>query len=69
MGKHGKEMSLEEKNVIVSMIDNGYRSSEISQMLGRSKSTVSKFLKLFRERGQCENESRRPERPVDDSLE
>ena len=69
MGKHGKEMSLEEKNVIVSMIDNGYRSSEIGQVLGRTKSTVSKFLKRFRERGHCENESRRPERPVADSLE
>ena len=40
------------------MIENGYKAAEISRVLGRSKSTISQFLKRFWSRGSVENQAR-----------
>ena len=58
MGKHGKQMTEDDKNLIVSMIENGYKAAEISRVLGRSISTISQFLKRFWSRGSVENQAR-----------
>lgn len=58
MGKHGKQLSNGDKSLILSMVNDGYRASEICKVLGRSKSTISMFLKRYNDRGTSENLNR-----------
>ena len=55
MGEHSKEMTPEEKKLIKSMIEAGSKAADVCKLLCRSKSTVSKFIKRFSERGDVEN--------------
>ena len=68
MGKHGKEMTPKEQNVIVSTIEAGSKAADVCKLLRRSKSTISKFIKRFRERGDVENGkcSGKPAKTFDD---
>lgn len=59
MAKHGNEMSDDTKKVIIQLIESGHRASEISESLNINKSTISKFLKRWRERGNVENRPRK----------
>jgi transposase len=46
-------------NTIVQLIEGGYRASEVANILNISKSTISKLLKRWRERGDTENKPRK----------
>ena len=54
MAKHGKQLSDDTKNTIVQLIEGSYRASEVANILNISKSTISKLLKRWRERGDTE---------------
>ena len=58
MGKHGKQMTDGDKTLIISMLEEGYRAAQICKLLGRSKSTVSMFIKRYWSRGCVENRPR-----------
>lgn len=55
MAKHGKQLPDDTKNTIIQLIEGGYRASEVANILNISKSTISKLLKRWRERGDTEN--------------
>lgn len=55
MGRRGKELGHEVKNIIVSVSNTGHSSYKISEITGVHRRTVSKFLKRFHERGNTEN--------------
>ena len=55
MSKHGKELSSETKSVIIKLIERGLLASEISKRLNINESTISQFLKRWRERNDVEN--------------
>ena len=55
MAKHGKELSSETKSVIIKLIESGLRASEISKRLNINESTISRFLKRWRERNNVKN--------------
>ena len=62
MGKHGKELTIADKQTIISMIEGGMRARKVAEILDRSESTVSRFLKRHQETGNIENKHklRRP---------
>lgn len=45
--------------MIIQLIKSGHRASEISESLNINKSTISYFLKRWRERGNVENRPRK----------
>ena len=63
MGKQSKEMTPEEKNLIVSRIEAGSKAAAICKLLCRSKSTISKFI----EQGDVDHSKRsgRPKKVTD----
>ena len=58
MGKHGKELTIADKQTIISMIEGGMRARKVAEILDRSESTVSRFLKRHQETGNMENKHR-----------
>jgi len=62
-----KQMSTPQKEVAISLFEDGVNQRRIAEILGVSQSGVSKFLKRFNQREICENErqSGRP-RKTDD---
>ena len=59
MAKHGKQLPDDTKNTIVQLIEGSYQASEVANILNISKSTISKLLKRWRERGDTENKPRK----------
>lgn len=58
MAKHGKQLSESEKKTILALIESGMRARTVASTLNRSESTISKFLKRFREAGTIKNKDR-----------
>jgi transposase len=55
MAPHGKQMTPEEKQIIVALSQQGYSSYTIAEMTGKNRRTISKFLRRRRVRGSEEN--------------
>ena len=55
MALHGKQMTPEEKQIIVALSQQGYSSYNIAEMTGTNRRTISKFLRRRRVRGSEEN--------------
>ena len=58
MGRKGKELSSEEKRVVLNIFENEHSITEISKLLGRPHSTVSTFIRRYSLRGELENRRR-----------
>ena len=58
MGPKGKELTIATKNSIGQMIGNGMKAAEVCKILELNKSTVSKFLKRYRNGENVENTKR-----------
>ena len=58
MGKHEMELAIANKQTIISMIESGMRAGKIAEILDRSESTVSIFLKRYQETESIENKHR-----------
>jgi IS30 family transposase len=48
MTPHGKQMTPEEKQIIVALSQQGYSSYKIAEMTGKNRRTISKFLRRRR---------------------
>jgi IS30 family transposase len=48
MAPHGKQMTPEEKQIIVALSQQGYSSYTIAEMTGKNRRTISKFLRRRR---------------------
>jgi transposase len=59
MAPHGKELTTEQKEIIVNLSNKGFSSNKIQNMTGINSKTIHKFLKRMRERGYIENLPRR----------
>ena len=55
MAPHGKQMTPEEKQIIVALSQQGYSSYKIAEMTGKNRRTISKFLRRRRVQGSEEN--------------
>jgi transposase len=55
MAPHGKQMTPEEKQIIVALSQQGYSSYKIVEMTGKNRRTISKFRRRRRVRGSEEN--------------
>ena len=56
MAPHGKELTTEQKEIIVNLSNEGFSSYKIQNMTGINSRTIQKFcLKRMRERGSIEN--------------
>ena len=55
MAPHGKELTREQKEIIVQLSNSGFSSYKIEGMTEINSRTVQKFLKRVRERGNVEN--------------
>jgi transposase len=55
MALHGKQMTTEEKQILVALSQQGYSSYKIAEMTGENRRTISKFLRRQRVRGSEEN--------------
>ena len=53
-----KQMSTPQKEVVISLFEDGVNQRRIAEILGVSQSGVSNFLKGFNQRESCENERR-----------
>jgi predicted transcriptional regulator len=49
-------MSTPQKQVVISLFEDGVNQCQIAEILGVSQSAVSKCLKRFNQRESCENE-------------
>lgn len=58
MGRRGKELTSEEKRTILSLIESGLKAVKVAELLKVNSSTICRFLKRFRERGDVENKHR-----------
>ena len=59
MVPHGNELTAEQKEIIISLSDNGYSSYKIQDLTNiNSTTTIKKLLKRVRERGNIENKRR-----------
>ena len=67
---HGKELTREQKEIILQLSKSGFSSYKIEGMTRINSRTVQKFLKRVRERGNVENlpRSRRKTTPRDDRI-
>ena len=54
MAKHGKELSDDTTKTIIKLIESGHRASLVAQSLKITKSTISRFFKRWRIRGDTE---------------
>jgi transposase len=72
MAPHSKELTTEQKEIILILSDEGFSSYKIQNMTGINSRTIQKFLKMMRERGKIENLSRSGGRckttPLDDRI-
>jgi hypothetical protein len=57
-GTKGKEVTSEEKRTILSLIESGLKAVKVAELLNVNSSTICRFLKRFRERGDVENKHR-----------
>jgi IS30 family transposase len=55
MAPHGKQMTPEEKQIIVALSQQEYSSYKIAEMTGKNRRTIGKFLRRRRVRGSEEN--------------
>lgn len=55
MGKRGKELTQDVKNIIINLNNTNHSSYKISEITGLNRRTVSNFLKRFLDRGNTEN--------------
>jgi transposase len=64
MAKHGREISSETKRNIFELIESGLRARDVAKRLTTciSKSTISRILKRWKQKGDFEN-AHRPGRP------
>ena len=51
MGRHGKELTTEQKEILLSLSHQGFSSYKIQEFTGINCRTIQKFLKRTRERG------------------
>jgi hypothetical protein len=51
MAPHGKQMTPEEKQIIVALSQQGYSSYKIAEITGKNRRTICKFLRTRRVRG------------------
>ena len=58
MAKQRKEMTTEQKEIAVRLINDGQSQRKIAKLLGVSQSGISKFVKRFKERESVENIAR-----------
>lgn len=58
MVRVAKEMSVDKKNLILKLKNDGLTNCKIGELIGVHHSTVSKFLIRFRDRGSVENKAR-----------
>ena len=58
MVPHGNELTPEQKEIIISLSDNGYSSYKIQDLTNINSTTIQKLLKRVRERGYIENKRR-----------
>ena len=58
MGRKSKELSLEIKQLIVDLKENGHKVSDISRILDIPESTCKSILKVFHQRGSVERADR-----------
>lgn len=58
MARHGKELTEEQKEIILSLSNNGFSSYKIQEFTNINSRTIQKFLKRVNERGTTENKRR-----------
>ena len=58
MAPHGKELTAEQKQIMMSLSNNGYSSYKIQDLTNINSRTIQKFLKRVHERGNIENKQR-----------
>ena len=72
MAPHGKELTTEQKEIILNSSNESFSSYKIQNMTGISSKTIHTFLKRMREKGNIENLSRngcrRKTTPRDDRI-
>ncbi|VDI49739.1 Hypothetical predicted protein [Mytilus galloprovincialis] len=51
MAPHGKEMTQEEKKMVIGLSEQGNSGHKIGKLIGKISRTINKFLKNFRSRG------------------
>ena len=51
MGRHGKELTTEQKEILLSLSHQGFSSYKIQEFTGINCRTIQKFLKRTREKG------------------
>ena len=67
MGRKGKEMSPDLKKVVVDLLKNGEKISDIARVLQQPRSTISYIIRRLREAGTVEHRPRSERlRAVDD---
>lgn len=47
MGRKGRELTLDEKKSIISLIENGLQSAKVAEILHLTPSTIDRFLNQF----------------------
>jgi transposase len=58
MGRHGKELTTEQKEILLPLSHQGFLSYKIQEFTGINCRTIQKFLKQTREKGSIENNPR-----------
>jgi transposase len=58
MAPYGKELTAEQKEIIISLSNNGHSSYKIQEMTSINSRTVQKFFKRVRERGEFNKNSK-----------
>jgi transposase len=62
MGRHGKELTTEQKEILLSLSHQGFSSYKIQEFTGINCRTIQKFLKRTRQRGSIKNNPRSGDR-------
>lgn len=58
MCRTGRELTIGEEKGIKSLVESELKSAKVAQILHLTASTISRFLKRFRNRGSVENKHR-----------
>ena len=58
MARHGKELTTEQKEMLLSLSHQGFSSNKIQEFTGINCRNIQKFLKRTREKGSIENNPR-----------
>jgi transposase len=69
MGRKGKEMSPDLKKVVVDLLKNGEKISDIARVLQQPRSAISDIIRRFRKAGTVENRSRSGRPPAMDDRD